>query len=38
MSKRLFITGISGCIGHYLADLLIEQTDYELFLLVRNPA
>ncbi len=38
MSKRLFITGISGCIGHYLADLLIAQTDYELFLLVRNPA
>ncbi|MGL5033294.1 MAG: NAD-dependent epimerase/dehydratase family protein [Microcystaceae cyanobacterium] len=38
MSKRIFITGISGCIGHYLADILIEQTDYELFLLVRNPA
>lgn len=35
--KRLFITGISGCIGHYLADELIGQTDYELFLLVRNP-
>jgi nucleoside-diphosphate-sugar epimerase len=35
--KRLFITGISGCIGHYLADELMERTDYELFLLVRNP-
>jgi len=35
--KRLFITGISGCIGHYLADELINQTDHELFLLVRNP-
>ncbi|MEB3160682.1 MAG: NAD(P)-dependent oxidoreductase [Synechocystis sp.] len=35
--KRLFITGISGCIGHYLADELIQRRDYELFLLVRNP-
>ncbi|MFN9174927.1 MAG: NAD-dependent epimerase/dehydratase family protein [Synechocystis sp.] len=36
--KRLFITGISGCIGHYLADELIHRSDYELFLLVRDPA
>jgi nucleoside-diphosphate-sugar epimerase len=36
--KRIFITGISGCIGHYLADALIENTEHELFLLVRNPA
>ncbi|QHV00850.1 NAD-dependent epimerase/dehydratase family protein [Synechocystis sp. CACIAM 05] len=35
--KRIFITGISGCIGHYLADELIQGTDHELFLLVRNP-
>ncbi len=36
-SKRVFLTGASGCIGHYLAELLIQQTDYELYLLVRNP-
>lgn len=35
--KRLFVTGISGCIGHYLADELLDRQDYELFLLVRNP-
>jgi nucleoside-diphosphate-sugar epimerase len=35
--KRIFMTGSSGCIGHYLAEILIENTDHELFLLVRNP-
>lgn len=35
--KRVFVTGISGCIGHYLADQLMPQPDYELFFLVRNP-
>ena len=35
--KRLFITGISGCIGHYVADELMRYADYELFFLVRNP-
>lgn len=35
--KRIFITGASGCIGHYVAEQLIQETDYELFLLVRNP-
>ena len=34
---RIFITGASGCIGHYIVDLLIKNTDHELFLLVRNP-
>jgi len=34
---RVFITGASGCIGHYIADLLITNSDYELFFLVRNP-
>lgn len=33
---RIFITGGSGCIGHYIADLLIKNTDHELFFLVRN--
>lgn len=35
--KRIFITGASGCIGHYLSEALIQETDHELFLLVRNP-
>ncbi|NEO26988.1 MAG: NAD(P)-dependent oxidoreductase, partial [Kamptonema sp. SIO4C4] len=36
--KRIFMTGSSGCIGHYIADKLIKETKHELFLLVRNPA
>ena len=35
---RIFVTGASGCIGHYLAEALIKETDHELFFLVRNPA
>ncbi len=31
------MTGASGCIGHYIAENLIQKTDHELFLLVRNP-
>jgi nucleoside-diphosphate-sugar epimerase len=34
---RIFVTGASGCIGHYVIEELIQQTDCELFLLVRNP-
>ncbi|MFY7805007.1 MAG: NAD-dependent epimerase/dehydratase family protein [Limnoraphis robusta] len=37
MTKRILITGASGCIGHYIAEILIQQTDYELYFLVRNP-
>lgn len=36
--KRIFITGASGCIGHYLTDRLIQTTDHDLYLLVRTPA
>jgi len=36
MSKKIFVTGASGCIGHYIAEFLIKDTDYELYLLVRN--
>ncbi|HEY9851880.1 MAG TPA: NAD-dependent epimerase/dehydratase family protein [Leptolyngbyaceae cyanobacterium] len=36
--KRIFITGASGCVGHYLVETLIQETDHELFLLVRDPA
>lgn len=35
--KRVLVTGASGCVGHYIADALIQQTPHELFLLVRDP-
>jgi nucleoside-diphosphate-sugar epimerase len=35
---RILVTGASGCVGHYLSETLIQNTDHELFLLVRNPA
>ncbi|NER80129.1 MAG: NAD(P)-dependent oxidoreductase [Leptolyngbya sp. SIO1D8] len=36
--KRIFITGASGCIGHYLVETLLANTPHNLFLLVRNSA
>ncbi len=36
--KRILVTGASGCVGHYLSEALIQETDYELYLLVRNPS
>ncbi|MGK7891115.1 MAG: NAD-dependent epimerase/dehydratase family protein [Leptolyngbyaceae cyanobacterium] len=36
-SQRIFITGASGCIGHYVVETLANTTSHELFLLVRNP-
>ena len=35
--KRIFITGASGCIGHYIVESLLQNTDCYLYLLVRNP-
>jgi nucleoside-diphosphate-sugar epimerase len=35
--KKIFVTGASGCIGHYISETLIQQTNHELYLLVRNP-
>ncbi|MBD2212510.1 NAD(P)-dependent oxidoreductase [Nostoc linckia FACHB-104] len=35
--KRILVTGASGCIGHYISEALINETDYDLYLLVRNP-
>lgn len=32
------MTGASGCIGHYIAEALIQDTEHELFFLVRNPS
>ncbi|MDX1976771.1 MAG: NAD(P)-dependent oxidoreductase [Pseudanabaenaceae cyanobacterium bins.68] len=37
MTKQIFITGASGCVGHYLVEALLNQTDWQLFLLVRQP-
>lgn len=36
-SRNIFITGIGGCVGHYLYDLLSADSRNRLFLLVRNP-
>jgi nucleoside-diphosphate-sugar epimerase len=36
--KRILVTGASGCIGHYISETLIQETNHELFLLVRNPS
>jgi nucleoside-diphosphate-sugar epimerase len=36
-AKRIFVTGASGCVGHYLVETLIQETNHDLFLLVRNP-
>nr|WP_275994416.1 NAD(P)-dependent oxidoreductase [Argonema antarcticum] len=35
--KRIFVTGASGCIGHYIAERLIQDTEHEVYLLVRDP-
>jgi nucleoside-diphosphate-sugar epimerase len=32
------MTGASGCIGHYILELLLQVERYELFLLLRNPS
>ena len=34
---RILITGASGCIGQYISETLIKETEHELFLLVRDP-
>ncbi len=34
---KIFLTGASGCIGHYIADILMRETEHELFLFLRNP-
>jgi nucleoside-diphosphate-sugar epimerase len=38
MTQRIFITGGSGCVGHYLVESLLKETDWEIYLLLRNPA
>ena len=36
-SKRILITGGSGCVGHYLVEELVRETTHELVLVLRNP-
>ncbi|MEM7064135.1 MAG: NAD(P)-dependent oxidoreductase [Cyanobacteria bacterium P01_B01_bin.77] len=35
--QRIFITGASGCIGHYVLENLLSNSNHELFLLLRHP-
>lgn len=37
MKKTIFITGASGCVGHYVLDQLLPREDLELHLLLRDP-
>lgn len=37
MTQRVFITGGSGCVGHYIVESLLHNTDWHLYLLLRNP-
>ncbi|MFC1752483.1 NAD-dependent epimerase/dehydratase family protein [Thermoproteota archaeon] len=38
MNQKIFVTGASGCIGHYIIEQLINRPATELHLLLRNPA
>ena len=35
MSKRAFITGITGMVGSHLADYLLQHTDWDIYGLIR---
>jgi nucleoside-diphosphate-sugar epimerase len=35
---KIFITGASGCIGHYVIDALLSENKYEIYLLLRDPS
>ena len=37
MKKRLFATGMGGCVGHYLYDELKNPDDVDLTFLIRSP-
>jgi len=36
--KRILITGASGCVGHYLVEDLLRNSEHELVLVLRDPA
>ena len=35
--KKVFITGATGCIGHYVCEELLKSTKYELHIFTRSP-
>ncbi len=35
---RVLLTGASGCVGHYITEALLQQTDWEIAPVARNPA
>ena len=37
MKKKLFATGMGGCVGHYLFDELRKRDDLDLTFLIRSP-
>lgn len=37
MPSKIFITGITGCVGHYLYDLLADNPNYQIYVLTKNP-
>ncbi|MBI5400325.1 NAD(P)-dependent oxidoreductase [Candidatus Saganbacteria bacterium] len=37
MTHNLFLTGASGCVGHYIFDELVKDPNNQLYLLLRNP-
>ncbi len=39
--RRILVTGASGCIGHYISEVLmqqVQQSEDELFLIIRDPS
>tara|TARA_Y100001978_G_scaffold192575_1_gene197791 strand:- start:101 stop:1084 length:984 start_codon:yes stop_codon:yes gene_type:complete len=36
-NKNLLITGANGCVGQYLIDWFLKNSNYTIFLMVRNP-
>ena len=36
-TESILITGASGCVGQYIANWLLENSNSELFLWVRDP-
>ena len=36
--STVLVTGATGCVGHYVTRALVERTDHDLLLLVRDPA
>ena len=35
-TKKLLITGANGCVGHYLIDWFLNNSNFSIFLMVRD--